>query len=164
MTEKVISLNSSEETKNNKWLGADPLVKIIEKKLKKTNLVEDKNGIKHWQEFIHPGLSIIHRVYNRTEDCFFIQEAAISRIPTPSPELMQYLLEAQSSCHLPYRFAHRDGFLLINLHCFLNGLSEENLTIRLVSFKKHCISEHEYLSERFGIKPLHPPKHSLLEK
>lgn len=167
MGKRVIGLNNSLNNKDN-WQGAGEMVSIINDYFKKNDYpeeqIEESPNYRSWSQFIHPGFSLIHRIYNKEEDCFFMQEAAISKVPTPSPEMMYYLLESQANSHLPYRFGVRDSMLLINFHCFLNGISEENLKIRLNTFEKYCNNEFEILSDRYGIKPLHRPRHIGISK
>ncbi len=117
-----------------------------------------------WQKFLHPGISVINEIYHRDDETFFLQEAAIAKITTPVPELLSFLMEHHGNFRFPYRYAIKDGLLLIHLHVFLEGITREHLELRLECFETFVVQELEFLMEGFGLKPLMRPNHISLLK
>ncbi len=125
---------------------------------------ENGSGHYSWNKFLHPGISVINQIYEKEDETFFLQEAAISRVSTPMPELFDYLMEHQASFPFPYRYAIRDGLLVIQLHVYLAGITKEHLELRLGCFDNFVRKELDFLMETFSIKPLIRPNHNLLLK
>jgi len=144
----------------NQKIAQHPFTAIITRHLKSLWLdpeaVKKEDAIRtEWSYRVEPGFSVAILLYEQKGEVFVWIECAIGKIDAfHDKAFYRYLLAAHYNNNFPFRLAlSRTGLVAVQFRSFADGITEEQLQIRLETLVPYATDFFNATNSRFDLEP-----------